>query len=144
MPTTSASSRYFSRQSSNTILLIFFKISGMVTLFGRVLRSSSWQLVRPRFEWHSLPEFLFPLPFILPGVGFGTVCYISIEPSSHAFLFMQLSSSSINMFPLSSSACAICYIHFFRNLPFFPFVIFLASCTTIIILFSSIPIKYSY
>ena len=50
IPTMSASPRTFSRQSSHTILWIFFTICVMVTSFGRPLRCSSWQLVRPRLN----------------------------------------------------------------------------------------------
>ena len=38
------------RQTLNTILWIFFTISIMVTSFGRSLRCSSWELVRPRLN----------------------------------------------------------------------------------------------
>ena len=45
-PIISASSRSFSRRSSNTILWIFLTVSGVDTSIGRPQRCSSWQLVR--------------------------------------------------------------------------------------------------
>ena len=53
MPTMSASSRTFSRRSSNTILRIFFTISVVVTSLGWSLGCSSWQLVRIRLNFAS-------------------------------------------------------------------------------------------
>jgi uncharacterized membrane protein len=50
MPIMSATSRNFNRRLSNTIFWIYFTISGVVTSFGRPLRCSSWQLVRPRLN----------------------------------------------------------------------------------------------
>lgn len=50
MPTISASSRSFSRRSSNIILWIFCIIYSVVTSFGRPLRCSSWQTARPRLN----------------------------------------------------------------------------------------------
>ena len=47
MPNMSAISRTFSGRSSNTLLWIFFTIPGVVTSFGRPLRCSFWQLLRP-------------------------------------------------------------------------------------------------
>lgn len=46
LPTISVSSHTFSRRSSNTILRIFFAVSGVVTSFDRPLQCSSWQFVR--------------------------------------------------------------------------------------------------
>ncbi|GFT07554.1 hypothetical protein TNCV_4045211 [Trichonephila clavipes] len=43
-------SRPFSLRSSITALWIFFTTSGVVNLFGRPLRCSSWQLVRSRIN----------------------------------------------------------------------------------------------
>ena len=50
MPTMSPNLRTFIRQSTNTILQIFFTISDVVTSFGRPLRCLSWAACRTSFK----------------------------------------------------------------------------------------------
>lgn len=50
-----ASARSFSLRLFNTIYLIFFAISGVVTSFNRPLQRWSWQLIRSRL--HSTTQY---------------------------------------------------------------------------------------